>query len=91
VIIEDNEPDSIDTKDAAKAASDDVDAIRAERDASPSITLPNQDPTSKLSKPIDWFAPERWYDVEASCYIDEELPLGLEPKVQEGLTTSTPS
>jgi hypothetical protein len=44
-----------------------------------------------LSKPIDPSALEQWYDVEAGCYVDEVLPLGLEPKVQEGLTTSTPA
>ena len=40
-------------------------------------------------KPIGLFPPERWYDVEAGCYVDEELPLGLEPE-QEGLAASTP-
>jgi hypothetical protein len=71
VIIEDNEPDSIDAKDEAEAASDNVDAIRAQRDASPSSTLSNQDPAFELGKPIDPSAPERWYDVEAGCYVNE--------------------
>jgi hypothetical protein len=93
MIIEDNEPDSTDAEDEAEAASDDVDVdtIRVQRDASLSSTLPNQDPAPELSKPIDPSASERWYDVEAGCYIDEELPPGLEPEVQEGLTTSTPA
>jgi hypothetical protein len=89
VIIEDNKPDSIDAEDEAKAAFNNVDAIRARRDTSPSSTLPNQDPAFELDKPIDLSASERWYNVEAGCYIDKELPLSLEPEVQEGLTTST--
>jgi hypothetical protein len=36
MIIEDNEPDSTDAEDEAEATSDDVDAIRAQRDATPS-------------------------------------------------------
>jgi hypothetical protein len=91
VIIKDNKPDSTDAEDEAEATSNDVDAIRARRDESPSSTLPNQDPASELSKPIDLSASERWYDVEAGCYINEELPPGLELDVQEGLTTSTPA
>jgi hypothetical protein len=45
--------------DEAEAASDDVDAIRARRDTSPSSTLSNQDPAFELGKPIDPFAPKR--------------------------------
>jgi len=93
VIIKDNGLDDIDAEDEAKAeaASDDVDTIRARRDASPSSTLLNQDPAFELSKPIDPSAPERWYNVKASCCIDEELPPGLEPEVQEDLPTYTPA
>jgi hypothetical protein len=89
MIIEENEPDSIDAKDKAEAASDNVDAIRAQRDVSLSSTLLNQDPAFK-SKP-DTSAPERWYNVEAGCYIDEELPLGLGPEEQQGSAVSTPA
>jgi hypothetical protein len=81
MIIEDNELDSTDAEDKAEAASDDVDGIKAERDASPSSTLSNQDPASELSKPIDPSASGRWYDVEVGCYINKELPPGLEPEV----------
>jgi hypothetical protein len=59
VIIEDNELDITDDGDEAKAASNDVDAIRAQRDASPSSTPPNQDPAFELSEPIDPSAPKR--------------------------------
>jgi hypothetical protein len=44
-----------------------------------------------LSKPINPSTPERWYDVEAGCYIDEELPLGLRLEEQQGLAVSTPA
>src|ERR1700729_2442351 len=81
----------MDAEDAAEAASDEVNAVKARRDASLSNTLPNQDPAFELGKPIDPSGPERWYDVEAGCYIDEELPPGLGPMVQEGVTTSTPT
>jgi hypothetical protein len=91
VIIEDSELESMDAEDAAEAASDEVNAVKARRDASLSNTLPNQDPAFELGKPIDPSRPERWYDVEAGCYIDEELPPGLGPMVQEGVTTSTPT
>ena len=91
MIIEDNELDSTDAEDGAKPTSNDVGAIRAQRDPSLRSTLPNQEPASELSEPIDLSASERWYDVEAGSYIDKELPLGLEPEVQEGLTTSTPA
>jgi hypothetical protein len=47
------------------------------------------DSTSKLSKPIDPSDHEAWYDVKAGCYVEEELPLGLEPE-KEGLAASTP-
>jgi len=91
VIIEDDEPESMDVEDEATAASNDVDTIRAEQDASPSSTILNQDPTSELSKPIIPSGPERWYDVEAGCYVDEEPLLGLEPEDQEGSAASTPA
>jgi hypothetical protein len=59
VIIKDNKPDSTDAKDKAKAASNNVNAIRAERDTSQSITPLNQNLASKLSKLIDQSALER--------------------------------
>ena len=34
----------------------------------------------ELSKPIDPSNHEAWYDVDAGCYVDEELPLGLKPE-----------
>jgi hypothetical protein len=71
VILEDDESNTPDPK--AAAISTLVDA--------------GADSAFKLSKPIDPSDPERWYDVETGCYIDEEL----EPEVQEDLTTSTPA
>ncbi len=37
-------------------------------------------PDSELYKPIIPSSPERWYNVEASYYVDKEPLLGLEPK-----------
>ena len=31
------------------------------------------DSAFRLSKPIDWSDHEAWYNVEADCYVDEEL------------------
>jgi hypothetical protein len=73
VILEDDEPDIPNSEAAAVSAS--VDACA--------------DSAFELSKPIDPYDHEAWYDVEASCYVDEELPPGLEPE-QEGLAASTP-
>jgi hypothetical protein len=50
--------------------------------------LLTQDTDPELCKPIILSSPERWYNVEASCYVDEEP---LEPKGQEGLAASTPA
>jgi hypothetical protein len=44
-----------------------------------------------LSKPIDPLAPKRWCDVEAGCYNNEELPIGLEPIGQESLAAFSPA
>jgi hypothetical protein len=52
VIIEDNEPDSMNAEDEAKAASDDVAAITARRDASLSSALPNRDPAFELNEQL---------------------------------------
>jgi hypothetical protein len=73
VILKDDEPDTPDPEAAAVSALVDASA----------------DFAFELSKPINPSDYEAWYDVEASCYVDEELPLGLEPK-QEGLAASTP-
>jgi hypothetical protein len=72
VILEDDEPDTPDPEAAAVSASVDAGA----------------DSAFELSKPIDPSDHEAWYDVEAGCYVEEELPLGLEPE-QECLA-STP-
>jgi hypothetical protein len=73
VILKDDEPDTPDPDAAAVSASVDTGA----------------DFAFALSKPIDPSNHEAWYDVEAGCYVDEELPPGLEPR-QEGLAASTP-
>jgi hypothetical protein len=73
VILEDDEPNTPDLEAAAVSAL--VDAVA--------------DSAFRLSKPIDPSDHEAWYDVEASCYVDKELPPGLEPE-QEGLAASTP-
>jgi hypothetical protein len=73
VILEDNEPDPPNPE--AAAVSPLVDA--------------GANSVFRLSKLIDPFNHEAWYDVEAGCYVDEELPLGLEHK-QESLAASTP-
>jgi len=72
VILEDNKPDTPDPKAAAVSASVEASA----------------DSAFELSKPIDPSDHEAWYDVEAGCYVDEELPLSLEPE-QEGSAAST--
>jgi hypothetical protein len=73
VILEDDELDTPDPKAATVSASVDAGANSA----------------FELSKPIDPSDHEAWYDVEAGCYVEEELPLGLEPE-QEGLAAFTP-
>ena len=73
MILEDDEPDTPDPEAAAVSAS-----VNASADSA-----------FELSKPIDPSNYEAWYDVEASCYVEEELPPGLEPE-QEGLAASTP-
>jgi hypothetical protein len=73
VILEDDESNTPDPEAAAVSALVDTCANSA----------------FELSKPIDPSGPERWFDVETGCYVDEELPPGLEPE-QEGLAASTP-
>jgi hypothetical protein len=73
VILEDDESNTPDPEAAAVSASVDAGA----------------DSAFGLSKPIDPSDHEALYDVEAGCYVDEELPPGLEPG-QEGLAASTP-
>jgi len=48
-----------------------------------------EDVDPELCKPIIPSSPERWYDVEAGCYVHEEPLLCLEPKGQEGSAAST--
>jgi hypothetical protein len=55
----------------------------------PTLVDASADSAFELSRPIDPSDHEVWYDVEAGCYVEEELPLGLEPE-QEGLAASTP-
>jgi hypothetical protein len=75
VILEDNESNIHKPEAAAGAVSVSVDA--------------GADSTFELSKPIDPSGPERWFDVEASCYVNEELLPDLGPE-QGGLAASTP-
>ena len=74
MILEDDESNTPDPEAAAVSALVDAGA----------------DSAFELSKPIDPSDHEPWYDVEAGCYVDEELPPGLEPE-QEGLAASTPA
>jgi len=73
VILEDDKPDTPNLKAAAVSALVDASAHFA----------------FKLSKLIDPSDYEVWYDVKASCYVDEGLLLGLKLE-QEGLAASTP-
>jgi hypothetical protein len=77
--------------DEAEAPRGGVDPSNAERDANPYSALLNQDTDPKLSKPIVSSSPERWYDVEAGCYVEEEPLPGLESEGQEGSAASTPA
>jgi len=71
VILEDNGPDTYNPEAAAVSALVDAGA----------------DSAFGLSKPIDWSDHEAWYDVEAGCYVDEELrPFPL--LEQEGLAST---
>jgi len=74
VILKDNESDTPDPETAAVSALVDVGA----------------DSAFELSKPIGPPHPEQWYDVETGCYVDEDLPLGLELEGQESLAAFTP-
>ena len=55
--------------------------------AVPALVDASADSAFGLSKPIDPSDHEAWYDVEAGCYVDEELPL-LPPLEQEGLAST---
>ena len=93
-VVIDDEPDSTDDEDEdedeAEATRGGIDPSSAEQDANPYSALLTQDTDPELCKPIIPSSPERWYDVEAGCYVEEPL-LGLEPKAQEGLAASTPT
>jgi hypothetical protein len=97
VVIDDDEPDSTDDEDEdededeAEVTRGSADPSSAEQDANPYSALLTQDTDPKLCKPIIPSSPERWYDVEAGCYVDEEPLLGLKPKGQEGSAASTPA
>jgi hypothetical protein len=65
------------------------DTLNPEAAAVSALVDSGTDSAFGLSKPIDRSDHEAWYDVEAGCYVDEELPPGLEPE-QEGLAASTP-
>ena len=56
---------------------------------SPHDTRPTQDLAIELSRPVDSFPRDLWYDVEAGCYVEEALSLSLEE--QEGSAASTPT
>ena len=94
VVIDDDEPDSVDNEDededGAEATRGSVDPSGAEQDANPYSALLTQDTDPKLCKLIIPSSPERWYNVEAGCYVDEEPLLGLEPG-QESSAASTPA
>ena len=82
MVIGDDEPDSTDDEDEdeAEATRSSVDLSSAEQDSNLYSTLLTQDTDPELCKLITLSSPERWYDVEASCYVDKELLLGLKPK-----------
>jgi hypothetical protein len=94
-VVIDNEPDSTDDEDKdedkAKATRGSADLSNAQQDANPYSALLTQDMDPELCKPIIPSSPERWYNVEASCYVNKEPLLGLEPKDQEGSAASTPA
>ena len=95
VIDDDDESDSTDDEDEdedkAEATRGGVDPSSTEQDANPYSALLTQDTDPELCKLIIPFSPERWYNVEAGCYVDEEPLLGLEPKGQKGSAASTPA
>jgi hypothetical protein len=75
VIVEDDEPDTPDPEIATVFALVGVDA----------------DYAFEQSTPIGPSNPEQWYDIESGCYVDQELPLGLESEGQEDLAASSPA
>lgn len=84
MVIEDEEPDTAEAEAGAEVT--DFDTGCADQDARVCDILPTQDATSELSKPIGPSGP--WYDVEAGCYVDDELRPCLGPKEQEGSTST---
>ena len=71
MVINDDELDSTDEEDEdeAEAPRGGIGPSSAGRDAGPYGALLTKDTDTKLSKPTVWSSPERWYDVEASCYV----------------------
>jgi hypothetical protein len=72
------------------ATRDSVDPSSAGRDANLYSILLIQDTDPELSKPIVLSDAERWYNIEAGCYVDKGPPLGLELEEQQGSAISTP-
>ena len=95
VVIDDDEPDSTndededEDEDEAEVIRGSVDPSSAEQDANPYSAFLTQDKDPELRKPIIPSSTERWYDVDAGCYIDDEPLIGLEPRGQKGSAAST--
>ena len=92
MVIDDDESDSTDDEDEdedeAEVIRGSVDPSSAEQDANPYSALQTQDKDPELRKPIIPSSPERRYDVDAGCYIDDEPLIGLEPRGQKGSAAS---
>jgi hypothetical protein len=72
VILEDDGPSCPIADFRATTTSADVGSSSADGDAGLRRTFPTCDPASELSKVTDPSDPERWYDLEADCFVDEE-------------------
>jgi hypothetical protein len=62
----------------------------AEAPAVSALVDTSADPAFKLSNSTVLSKPEQWYDVEAGCYVEEELALCLKPE-WEGLAAFIPA
>ena len=67
-----------DEPDSLGTASGDIETNAAERDAS-------------LCRAMNPPGLERWHDIEADCYVDEEPPVGLQREEQQGSAVSSPA
>jgi hypothetical protein len=74
---------NIEVEYTAKVASLHNDENSEEQNSSLHDTLPTQDLAAELSQPVDLSTHDRWYDVEAGCYIGDKAP-PLNPEEQEG-------